>query len=147
MKKEKNMEIKKVLPHREPFLFVDGITRQEYMKDVEGYRDIPGEEFWVPGHFPENPVYPGVLQLEMMAQIGGFIFAKEDGTMENGEFAYLSKVDDFKLRRKVKIGDHVVVKATLLDGFPPYYKVRAVSTVAGRQVSEATITYTFLKEL
>lgn len=141
------MEIEKILPHRKPFLFVDKMVSQEYMKEAIGYRIIPSDEFWVEGHFPDNPVYPGVLQLETMAQIGGFIFANEKGIMPNENFAYLSKVDGLKLLKKVSIGDCLMVKAILLDGFSPYYRVKAVATVNGKKVSEAVITYTFLNKL
>lgn len=141
------MDIKKILPHRKPFLFVDEIVSQEYMKEAIGYRVIPSDEFWVDGHFPGNPIYPGVLQLETMAQIGGFIFVNENGVMPDGNFAYLTKVERLKLTRKVSIGDRLTVKAVLLDVFSPYYKVKTIATVNQKKVSEAVITYTFLNKL
>lgn len=141
------MDIKKILPHRKPFLFVDEIVSQEYMKEAIGYRVIPSDEFWVDGHFPGNPIYPGVLQLETMAQIGGFIFVNENGVMPDGNFAYLTKVEGLKLTRKVSIGDRLTVKAVLLDVFSPYYKVKTIATVNQKKVSEAVITYTFLNKL
>ena len=71
------MDIEKVLPHRKPFLFVDEIENVEYMKSSTGYKQVRDDEFWIEGHFPGNPVFPGVLILETMAQIGGFIFSDE----------------------------------------------------------------------
>ena len=141
------INIVKVLPHRKPFLFVDNVWEVKYMQEAMGSRTIPSDEFWVEGHFPNNPVYPGVLLLEMMAQVGGFVFANEKGEMPDGNFAYLSKVDGLKLIKKVNIGDVVTVKAVLLESFSPYYKVKTVARVNDKKVAEAIITYTFLKEL
>lgn len=147
IQERKVMEIEKVLPHRKPFLFVDEIEKAEYMKASVGYKLVGDDEFWIEGHFPGNPVFPGVLILETMAQIGGFIFSDESSNMPEQKFAYLSKADGVKFVRKVSIGDRIRVEAKLIESFGQYQKVRTVADVNGKKVAEAMITYTFLKQL
>lgn len=141
------MQIDKVLPHKAPFLFVDNISENEYMKYAKGTKKVYKEEFWAEGHFPGNPIFPGVLLLETMAQIGGFIFADENGDMASSQFAYLTKVDQFRIKHKVVPGDTIEVQAKLIECFYKYYKIGAKAYVDKRLVADAEITYTFLEKL
>lgn len=141
------MKIEEVLPHREPFLFVDDILEQEYLKYAKGIKMVLDTEPWTKGHFPENPVFPGVLLLELMAQVGGFVFVNEAGSMKDNKFAYLTKVDNLRLKKKVIPGDIVEVTATFVDSFMNYSRVCAKSYVKNRMVAEAEITYTFMNSL
>lgn len=137
------VDIKKILPHREPFLFVDDITSIS-KKSADGYHEVKEDEFWTKGHFPGNPIFPGVILLELMAQVGGFVFVDD---INGGTFAYLSKVDDLKYSQKVLVGDKIEVHAELEDRFGDYAKVRTVARVKGRKVASGSITYTFLRQL
>lgn len=138
------MKIEDVLPHREPFLFVDEIIGHKYMEFAKGVKKIQDSELWTKGHFPGNPVFPGVLLLEIMAQVGGFIFADENGKMLDNKFAYLSKVDQLKFKKKVVPGDIVEVEASFIDSFINYSRISAKSFVNRKIVAEAEITYTFM---
>lgn len=138
------MKIEEVLPHREPFLFVDEIKEHKYMKYAKGVKKIQDSEFWTKGHFPGNSVFPGVLLLETMAQIGGFVFADDSGKMVDNKFAYLSRVDQLKFKKKVVPGDIVEVNVSFIDTFMNYARVFAKSYVNNKVVAEAEITYTFL---
>ena len=136
-------DIKKVLPHRNHFLLVDAVT-EIGENSASGYHEVKKDEFWVSGHFPGNPIFPGVLILELMAQVGGFAFIND---INGGRFAYLSKADNVKYKRKVKIGDKIEVQAELLRRFGNYAEVKSVASVCGEKVAQANITYTFLEQL
>lgn len=139
------IDISQVLPHREPFLFVDGIDEAVALDHAVGYHVVKNDEFWISGHFPDNPVFPGALLLEIMAQVGGFVFINREE--EKGKYAYLSKVDNLKFFRKVSVGDRVEVTAKYLREFANYAEITAVARVKEKKVSSCNIIYTFLAEL
>ena len=100
--------IKKLLPHRPPFLMVDRITEigEDY---VVGIKTIGVNEGFFLGHFPEEPVMPGVLIIEAMAQVGGILVL--NGLDEPEKYStYFAKIDNTKFRRKVVPGDVLVLK-------------------------------------
>lgn len=99
------MTVQECLPHRDPFLFVDEITRADEA-GVVGIKHFSGREFFFPGHFPEYPVVPGVLLIEGMAQCGGAGIRKA-GIIEKTVVYFLASVDKVKFRRQVLPGDTV----------------------------------------
>jgi UDP-3-O-[3-hydroxymyristoyl] N-acetylglucosamine deacetylase / 3-hydroxyacyl-[acyl-carrier-protein] dehydratase len=105
-------QIKKLLPHRFPFLLVDKVIQMND-KEIVGIKNVTFNEPYFPGHFPENPVMPGVLQIEAMAQCGGLLAMQ---TIENPETydTYFLKVDKCKFKRMVKPGDTLIMKVELL---------------------------------
>lgn len=138
------VDIKDVLPHRAPFLWVDKILDYQYLKYADGYYQVKENEFWIPGHFPGNPVFPGVLMLECMAQIGGFVFTDK---AKDSKYAFLSKVDDLKYYRKVSVGDRIDVHADFVSEFDKYSEVEVTAKVNGKKVAHCRITYTFMNSL
>jgi len=98
-------EIKDLLPHREPFLFVDEIVHADEKKIVAKHI-FTEKEFFFKGHFPEYPVVPGVILIETMAQSGGAGLRKQGIIGEDGLF-FLAAVDKVKFRRQVRPGDEV----------------------------------------
>ena len=76
-------DIKKILPHRDPFLFVDEIVEIEEDKRIVGLRKITGEEEFFKGHFPGNPILPGVIMLEALAQVGGILMFNKKSFSES----------------------------------------------------------------
>ncbi len=96
--------IKRIIPHRYPFLLVDGIT--ELGDDfVKGFKNLSANEAVFDGHFPGEPIYPGVLQVESMAQVGACWILNRVGF--EGKIAYLMTVNNVKLRRPARPGDRL----------------------------------------
>jgi 3-hydroxyacyl-[acyl-carrier-protein] dehydratase len=104
MSKEHN-EIEELLPHREPFLFVDEIIRADQEKIVARHI-FTEKEFFFAGHFPQYPVVPGVILIETMAQSGGAGLRKT-GVLGGDALFFLASVDKVKFRRQVRPGEEV----------------------------------------
>ena len=132
------MNPKDIFLHRAPFLFVDEIIEMKYLESSKGKKIVKDDEFWVEGHFPNNPIFPGVILLETMAQIGGLILM-DDGQKKLN--AYLSKVDKFKLTKKVIPGDEIIVEGTFFDQIGDFTTVKTRAFVNQVKVAEAKITY------
>lgn len=106
-------EVKKRLPHRYPFLLVDKVIHLDE-KSVVGIKNVTTNEPFFNGHFPEEPVMPGVLQIEAAAQVGGILVL---GTVPDPEnySTYFLKIDKVKFKRKVVPGDTLILKMDLLE--------------------------------
>lgn len=95
--------IEAVLPHRSPFLLIDHIVRCEVGKSCIAEWHLTGDEYFFEGHFPGQPITPGVLLLESLAQAGAFSVLSQDEMM--GKIALFGKADKVKFRRQVLPGD------------------------------------------
>ena len=106
-------EVKRRLPHRYPFLMVDKVIHLDE-KSVVGIKNVTTNEPFFIGHFPEEPVMPGVLQIEAAAQVGGILVL---GTVPDPEnySTYFLKIDKVKFKRKVIPGDTLIIKVDLLE--------------------------------
>ena len=97
-------EILGMLPHRYPFMLVDRITEMDLENQrISGYKNLTFNEPFFQGHFPSEPIMPGVMQLEAMAQVAGILLNKVSG--KEGHIAYFMSIDKAKFRRKVVPGD------------------------------------------
>jgi UDP-3-O-[3-hydroxymyristoyl] N-acetylglucosamine deacetylase/3-hydroxyacyl-[acyl-carrier-protein] dehydratase len=105
-------EIKKLLPHRPPFLLVDKIIDLKD-KTIVGVKNVTMNEPFFVGHFPEEPVMPGVLQVEAMAQIGGILVLSQVDDPKKYS-TYFLKIDNIKFRKKVVPGDTIVFKLEMI---------------------------------
>lgn len=103
--------IKAILPHREPFLLVDRILEIEPGVRALGELDVAAEAFWVPGHFPEYPVMPGVLIVEALAQVGAAALLS---LPENqGKIGLFAGIDKVRFKRQVVPGDVLTLEMTV----------------------------------
>jgi UDP-3-O-[3-hydroxymyristoyl] N-acetylglucosamine deacetylase/3-hydroxyacyl-[acyl-carrier-protein] dehydratase len=105
--------VEKLLPHRAPFLFVDKIISLQ-PKEVIGVKGVTFNEPFFKGHFPGNPVMPGVIQIEAMAQTGGVLALNTVDDPENYD-TYFLKIDQAKFKRKVVPGDTLIIKMELIS--------------------------------
>ena len=106
-------EIKKILPHRYPMLLVDRILEVEPMKRAVGIKNITANEMQFLGHFPNEPIMPGVLLIEAMAQVGGvaMLYPEEN----RGKIAVFAKIDNVRFSKQVVPGDQVVTTAEVTE--------------------------------
>ncbi|KAG1674570.1 hypothetical protein FOA52_001819 [Chlamydomonas sp. UWO 241] len=102
-------QIMATLPHRYPFLLVDRVVQWEKEKYVVGYKNVTVNDNFFPGHFPERPIMPGVLQVEAMAQLGGLAMLDPEDKSAKGLF-FFGGVDNCRFRKPVVPGDCLMMK-------------------------------------
>jgi 3-hydroxyacyl-[acyl-carrier-protein] dehydratase len=132
-------EIKKILPHREPFLMVDRVDELECGIMAKGIKAVSANEWFFQGHFGDYKVMPGVLIVEAMAQMGGIALL----TMEEmkGRLAFLGKIKNARFNEKVVPGD-VLVLETYIDAVKGGVGLgRGTATVDGRQVASCELMF------
>ncbi len=132
-------EIKEILPHRYPFLLVDRITELEEGLRVSGYKNVTANEQFFQGHFPEEPVMPGVLILEAIAQVGAVAILKKEEF--KGKIPLFAGADKVKWRKPVVPGDRLDLSCEIIKLRGPIGIGKAVATVDGKKVCEAEIMF------
>ena len=115
-------EIKTILPHREPMLLIDEAVKNEDGTATAQYT-VRGDEYFLQGHFPNNPIVPGVIQCEMMAQSACMLFADE--LSKEDALAVYTGIDKVRFRHMVTPGDTVRIDVKPLRSCPPLYVVHA----------------------
>ncbi len=133
-------EIRKILPHRYPFLLIDKVIEMDYVdKRVVAIKNVTSNEEFFNGHFPAEPVMPGVLMIEAMAQAGGVLLLSQDDN--RGKIVYLVGVDEAKIRRKVEPGDQLVIETKITKMRKKVGKVSSVIHVDGQLAAEANLFF------
>ncbi len=134
--------IRKILPHRYPFLLVDGITElgTDY---IRGFKNLSVNEELLQGHFPDEPIYPGVLHVESLAQMGAcWILAQEQNV---GKTAYLMSVESAKFRRPIVPGDRLDMLGKITNLKSRTGRLVGEIRVNDQLVSEAVVLFAFQK--
>ena len=144
------MAIMEVLRHRYPFLMVDRIV--EYSKaHVVGYKNVTINEPFFQGHFPGDPVMPGVLTLEAMGQVASILAMANLGDEMEGKIVFLTAVEKARFRKPVRPGDRLVTKAELVRVRTSSGKAKATAYVDDVPVAEAlfsfVVAYTLNKDV
>ena len=131
-------QIKEIIPHRDPFLLIDEIVELEPGVRAVGKKYLRTDEFWFAGHFPQEPVQPGVLTIEMLAQTGAVCSLS---LPENkGRIAYFAGIDKAKFRNKAVPGDTLTLEVEVIKVRGPLAVCKAVATVDGRKIVTAELT-------
>jgi len=137
------MEIQEILPHRYPFLLVDRITALEEGKYIEGYKNVSISEPVFQGHFPNHPIYPGVMIIEGMAQAGGVLAfksaSKEEQDAAKNKVVYFMSIDKAKFRNPVVPGDRLVYKLNVIKNRGAVWHLDAKAYVDEKLVAEAEL--------
>ena len=129
-------ELLKILPHRYPFLMIDKVIKWDKKKSLQAIKNVSINEPYFQGHFPEKPIFPGVLILESMAQAGSLIIS-DFVDNPSKKLVYLSKVLNFKIHKNVIPGDQLNIEAKLLQHKMNSFKFSVECFVDKKQVATA----------
>ena len=132
-------EIMEIIPHRQPFLLIDTIEELEPGKRAIGKKGVTYNEPFFAGHFPQEPVMPGVLTIEALAQVGAVIILS---VPENkGKVAYFGAINSAKFKGKVLPGDVLMLEVEMIKVKGPIGVGKATATVDGKVVAIAELTF------
>ncbi|WIG77905.1 3-hydroxyacyl-ACP dehydratase FabZ [Photobacterium damselae] len=132
-------EIQQLLPHRYPFLMIDRVVNYEESKTLTAIKNVSINEPQFTGHFPNMPVFPGVLILEAMAQATGLLAFKTFGAPKENELYYFASIDNAKFRKPVMPGDQLVLEVEFLKERRGIAMFNGVAKVDGDVVCSAEL--------
>ena len=133
-------DIEAAIPHRPPFLLIDKVTNIVHGQSAVGIKAVSGGEPYFAGHFPGNPVMPGVLIIESFAQVASCMFAYARPGEIEGKLFFLTTVDKAKFRNPVRPGDMLYLKIERTGGKGALQKFKGVAEVDGTKMAEAELS-------
>ena len=139
MSKMTKKDIENIIPHRAPFLLIDEILEIEPGKRIKGVKHVSEEEYYFKGHFPGNPIMPGVLQVETIAQAGAvavLILPKN-----KGKLVLFAGIDKARFKRMVKPGDDLIIEVEIESFRRNIGKGKGRATVDGKLACAADIMF------
>lgn len=138
-----NIDIQRILPHRYPFLLVDKITDMEEGKWIKGIKNVTINEPFFQGHFPGNPIMPGVLICEALAQVGAVLLL---GMEENkGKLGVFTGINNFKFRKQVVPGDTLELSAELITYRHGMGKANVEAKVDGKTAAKGEMSFAVIE--
>jgi beta-hydroxyacyl-ACP dehydratase FabZ len=132
-------EIMEIMPHRYPFLLVDRIESLKAGEEIVGIKNVTINEPFFAGHFPGNPIMPGVLIIEAMAQVGGVLAFHSSPKEWAGSLVYFMGIDKVRFRKPVVPGDQLRLKLTTIRQKQRVFKMRGEAYVEDTLVAEAEL--------
>ena len=133
------IDVQAVLPHRYPFLLVDRVVEFDSGRRAVGLKNVTVNDPYFQGHFPGRPVFPGVLIVEALAQLGG-VLAIRSSSVEGSPVVYLTGIDKAKFRKPVIPGDQIRLEVEVMKRRPPFWKMQGKAFVGNDLVCEAEST-------
>ena len=132
-------QIMEIIPHRQPFLLIDRVTEMVPGQSIKGYKNISYNEPYFAGHFPGEPVMPGALIVEALAQTGAVaILSKEEN---KGKTAYFAGINSAKFKKKVLPGDVLILETEIIKEKGPIGVGSGKAYVDGKLVCQAELTF------
>lgn len=133
-------ELEKIIPHREPMLLVDETTLVEENKAIGKY-SVKGDEWFLKGHFPGNPVVPGVILCEMLAQAGCVLILDKI----KGSTPYFVGINNVKFKNMVHPGDILEIEASITKSKPPFFFAQGKGYVDGNLAVSGEFSFVLVK--
>ncbi len=138
------VDVRAILPHRYPFLMVDAFVAQQG-DTFECVKNVSHNEPYFVGHFPDEPVMPGVLIVEALAQAAAVGLSVREGRLEAGAVGYLAAIEGAKFRRKVVPGDRLRLTGTIVLFRRGLCKVEARALVGDEVAAEAVLSFVYAR--
>ena len=128
-------DIIKLIPHRHPFLLIDKVTDIIFNQSITGIKSVTFNEPFFPGHFPELPVFPGVLILESMAQTAACLVSYQDKSLSSNNLVFFTGIEKAKFRKPVIPGNDLTLKINIISNKRSFYKFNGEAFVQNKLVA------------